>query len=671
MPPGLTLDIQERRSFADGQAFAETGPYERLTGRARFLVDPQADDFPSIVDLEHAPRDDEGLVAFSADLCILRPVDRGSGNRRLFFEYVNRGNKRALQFFNDAVHSDRPLSRTEAGNGFLMRRGYSIVWMGWQGDLYPGSGRMLLEAPVARKGNAPITGWVRAEYIAAGADVRVFPLSSLAVARSYPALSLDPRKATLTRRRYAESARQEIPPNRWQFARLEQSRSIDGVGLDEAIVPSDSHLFLPEGFDPGWIYELIYEARDPLVLGLGQLAVRELVSFLKHDGSAANPLGPIEKAYGWGRSQSGRCLRDFVYRGFNADAAGRKVFDGILPHVAGGGKLWLNHRFANAAILPGQEYENHQAPVDLFPFSYASSTDHLTGKRDAILKRPESDPLVIHTDSASEYWHRRASLVHSDTSGQDLAQPEGVRLYLWASSQHFAAPGFSQPNRGQALYLQNGVATSAFFRANLDRMDRWVTDGEEPPPSLVPRRDEGTLVTPEEWRAAFPAIPGVALPKGPSALALLDYGAEFDRGLLSEHPPRPLGDGRYAVLVPMVDPDGNEVAGLRAPMVRVPLGTYTGWNLRRAENGQGAMIGITGCYLPFPETAEQRLQTGDPRLSILERYRDSADYLARMREAVEALVAAGFLLEEDVARIVEMAAGWNAGRHCIDLPSED
>ncbi len=669
MPAGLSLDIQERRIFAEGQSFGDSGPYERLTGRARFLVDPDATSHPTIVDLDKAPREADGLVAFSADLCILKPRDLTLGNRRVFFEYVNRGNKRALQFYNDAEPSNRPLTPAEAGNGFLMRRGYSVVWMGWQGDLYPGSERMLLDVPVAHDAGKPITGWVRSEFNASEPGVRVFPLSGLAVARSYPAVSLETAKATLTRRRYADSERQAIAPEDWHFARLEQSRAIDGVGTDEAIVPSDSHLFIPGGFEPGWIYELIYQAKDPLVLGLGQLAVRELISFFKNEAGPANPLGRIEKAYAWGRSQTGRCLRDFVYHGFNADADGRRVFDGILPHVAGAGKLWLNHRFANAAILPGQEYENHNAPVDRFPFSYASSTDHLTGKSDAILTRPESDPLVIHTDSASEYWHRRASLVHTDTRGQDLQQPDGVRIYLWSSSQHFAAPGFSQPYYGQALYLQNGVATSAFFRANLDWMDRWATLGEAPPPSRLPKRSDETLVTPEAWRAGFPQIPGVALPRGPSRLALLDYGADFDRGLLTQHPPRPAKDGAYAVLVPMVDLDGNDVAGLQAPMVQVPLGTYTGWNLRRPENGLGAMIGITGCYFPFPETAEQRLQSGDPRLAILERYRDSADYAAQIRAAAEALVEEGFVLEEDVARIVEMAAGWNAKRHTIGLPA--
>ncbi len=659
MPEELTLEITERCSFAEGASFGATGAYERLTGRVSFRVDPAAPQASSVVDLELAPRDSEGLVGFAADLCILKPLDPDKGNCRLFFDYGNRGNKRCLQFFNDAPVNNAPLSYTDAGNGFLMRRGYTIVWMGWQGDLYPGDGRMLLDAPLARQGDTAITGELRVEYASSEPGVRVFPLSGLAVAKSYPATSLDNSKARLTRRRYTDSERQEVPSSAWQFARLEQSRAIDGVGLDEAIVPSDRHIFLPEGFRQGWIYELIYEAKDPLVLGLGHLAVRNLVSFLKQEG-ADNPLGRIEKAYAWGRSQTGRAIRDFVYLGFNADAADRRVFDGVLPHVAGGGKMWLNHRFALPTILPGQEYENHEAPVDRFPFSYATSKDHLTGREDAILKRPESDPLVIHTDSATEYWQRRASLVHTDSHGRDLPQPEGVRLYHWASSQHYAAAGITQPSRGKALHLQNPVATSAFFRANLDNLDRWASGGDAPPPSRVPMVAEGSLVPMQQWRAQFPKIPGTQVPRGPSELELLDYGPAFDgEGAITANPPKRSGQ-HYPILVPQVDADGQDLAGLHAPMVRAPLGTALGWNLRQPANGSGALLGITGAYLPFPFSDEEAAQSGDPRRSVLTRYATAAAYLSAIRTQAEQLVADGLLLEEDVERAASLAEHWAA-----------
>jgi hypothetical protein len=246
------------------------------------------------------------------------------------------------------------------------------------------------------------------------------------------------------------------------------------------------------------------------------------MSFLRYGADEAAGLGRIEKAYAWGRSQTGRCIRDFVYRGFNADAAGRKVFDGVLPHVAGAGRKWLNHRFANAVVSGGQQYEDHFNPADAFPFSYAETTDHLTGRRDAILKRPETDPRVIHTQTATEYWQRRGSLVHTDTRGNDLPQPSTVRVYFWASSQHFADSIPKPLDRGIRQNFLNTVATSMLFRAMIDAMDRWATDGIAPPDSRIPQRADGTLGQFEEWRRQFPAIPGVAVPHEPNSLPLLD-----------------------------------------------------------------------------------------------------------------------------------------------------
>src|SRR5438477_1832580 len=373
----IEIKISERGPFAGAHEFGSVGAYERLVGRALFAVDPKAPAQRGITDLEHAPVDGEGRVRFAADIMILRPKDLARGNRRLFLDYGNRGNKRMLQFFNDAPASNDPHTLEHAGNGFLMRRGYSVAWIAWQGDLLAGDGRMLLDLPVATDNGKPITGPVRVEYIADQHGVTTMPLSGWISTRSHPTVSHDTRKASLTRRRYADDPRIPVPPDQWMFARLEAGVGLDNQGSERALVPSDQHIHLPHGFEPGWIYELVYTGKDPLVLGLGHVAVREFVSFLRYADECAAALGPVEKTYAWGRSQTGRCLRDFVYRGFNADAAGRKVFDGVLPHVAGAGRKWLNHRFANAVVSGGQQYEDHFNPADTFPFSYAETTDHL------------------------------------------------------------------------------------------------------------------------------------------------------------------------------------------------------------------------------------------------------------------------------------------------------
>ncbi|MEZ5852228.1 MAG: alpha/beta hydrolase domain-containing protein [Hyphomicrobiaceae bacterium] len=671
MTSRIEIEITERFPFAGGMAFGDVGPYERIKGRAHIAVDPKAPGQRDICDIEFAPVGADGLVHFTTDISILRPVDPDKGNRRIFFDWGNRGNIRCLQFFNDAAGSNDPRTAAHAGNGYFMRRGYSLVWAGWQADLLPGGNRFLLDVPVARDGDQPITGPVRVEYIVDRKGVTTLPLSGRASTRSHPTATRDTAKASLTRRRYAGDARQPIAPDKWRFARTETGMGLDAVGAETAIVPSDTHIHIPAGFEPGWIYELVYAGRDPLVLGLGHVAVREVVSYLR-SGAAdaagnANPMGGvIEKAYGWGRSQTGRCIRDFVYRGFNVDAEGNRVFDGLLPHVSGGGRMWMNHRFANVIVAAGQQYEDHENPADCFPFSYASSTCHLTGRTDAICKRPESDPLIIHTQTGTEYWQRRGSLVHTDTHGNDLAQPQNVRVYLWASSQHFADPLLKKAtNAGVCQNVQNVVWTSMFFRAALDNIDAWASTGEAPPDSRIPRRANGTLVDIDHWRKGFPAIPGVMTPREPNTLELLDFGSDAERGILQE-PPRRTGR-HYAVLVPATDADGNDIAGVRAPMVQAPLATYTGWNLRMRGQGHGAMHEFTGSTIPLPETAEERAVTRDPRPSIAERYASRAAYQEAIGAAARKLVAERLMLEEDVGRCIAAAADWHAPRHDVSL----
>ena len=410
----------------------------------------------------------------------------------------------------------------------------------------------------------------------------------------------------------------------------------------------------------------------PRPYGIGHAVVRDLVSFLRYDDTdrrgGANPLaGALDKAYAWGRSQTGRCIRDFVYRGYNADARGRRVFDGVMPHVSGGGLMWMNHRFARVVSPAGQQYEDHENCADRFPFAYGPSVDHLTGRRDAILKRPETDPLVLHTQSATEYWQRHGSLVHTDTRGRDLEPPGNVRVYMWASSQHFADPNASRPARGVCRHYTNVVQTSMLLRAMLDALDAWTTRGVEPPASRIPRRGDGTLVEFDAWKLQFPDIPGVMIPSGANALPLYDFGPDFDRGLLTREPPEVVHAGGYAVLVPAVDADGNDVAGVRVPMVEAPLGTYVGWNLRAREFGHGAMHQFTGSYIPFPDTDSEAAMTGDPRPSVLARYRDAGGYVDAIETAARRLVDERLMLEEDVERVVARAQDWSRPLHDVRL----
>jgi len=647
----VRLEVHAREPFADGHCFPGTGAYEMLTATAHYTVDPRAPANRSIPDLDLAPRDKAGTVRFNGDVEILRPVE--GGRRRLFFDWGNRGNKRAIQYFCDAPHTNQPRTLTDAGNGYLMRRGYTIVFGAWQGDLLPGDGRLVLDLPVARRGAEPVRSLTTAEFIVEEPTASL-PLSRWSSTRSYPVSNRGAHTARLTRRCYPHSTPEELPTATWRFARLQGGGSELRTAAT-AVVPSRSDLHVDGGFQPGWIYELTYEAEDPLVLGLGLAAVRDLVSHLRHD--PAGPAGPVEYAYGWGRSQTGRAIRDFIHLGFNEDAEGRPVFDGLLPHVSGAGRL-VAERFTNLTVPGGQQYEDHLSPADTFPFAYAETVDHLTGERDAIMKRA-SDPQVLHTQTSTEYWQRRGSLVHTTTDGRDLGFPPNVRGYLWSSSQHVADPMAGAPAKGICNHLQNVVATSALFRAVLDALDAWVSEGVEPPPSAVPTVSDGTLVTMDAWSRQFPAVPSALPPHGPNELYAVDR---------STVPPVADRSRRYAVLVPAVDADGNETAGVRAPMVAVPLGTYTGWNTRAPGQGHGALHEFSGSTFPFAATEDERLITGDPRPSIQKRYRDSTDYIARIRAAAEELVARRLLLEEDLERATSAAADWSPPRHRFELP---
>jgi hypothetical protein len=444
----------------------------------------------------------------------------------------------------------------------------------------------------------------------------------------------------------------EIPRDRWAFARWEDGKPI----------PDPKHLYVKDGFRPGWLYDLVYVAKNPRVTGLGLAALRDCVSFFRYAEQdrrgAANPLaGCVEHAYVFGISQSGRLIHHFVYDGFNADEAGRIVFDGALAHVAGAGKGMFNYRFRMTTVY-GTHHEGNLAGSEFFPLAPVSQTDAVTGRRSDTLERARAQgcvPKMIFTQTSTEYWVRAASLLHTDLEGKgDLELPDNVRIYFVAGAQHL---GGGPHTKGICQQPRNTLNDRPpIFRAMLVALDRWVSTGEQPPPSRYPRIADGTLVDLETFRRQFPRIPGVGLPEGYYQPARLDFGPRFHtQGIADVIPPKT--GAPFRTLVPAVDADGNEVAGIRLPDVAVPLGTYTGWNLRAAEYGaEGVLAGLHGMYLPFARTAEERRERGDPRPSVLKRYPTREDYLGRMTEAALALNQQGFLLAEDVVAILSAAS---------------
>ena len=634
--------------FADGHRFGPHLQYETVQGRAFGDVAPDHPLHREIVNLTNAPTNPRGAVEYWSDVHIVKPVDLAYGNGRLLYEAPNRGSKRALMFLNDAPPSNKPHTLEDAGNGFLMRHGYTWITSGWQADLLPEDDQMLMEVPIARNGESAIVRRVRTEICVTRPGLFAAPLSGDFRVRSYPAVSLDKAEATLTMRMESYGPREPIAPDQWEFARSADASTGHGS------LESAEHLYLKSGLIPGAIYEFTYLAKDPWVLGLGFAGVRDLVSFLRHDEHDAekneHPLGGgqnrnIEKAYAWGRSQSGRFLRDFVYHGFNCDEAGRQVFEAIAPHVSGGGRIFLNYEFARP-VTSSQEHTNQIEP-ELFPFAYNVLEDPHTRRRDGILKRPETDPLVIHTQTSTEYWQKRGALAHTDGLGHDLPLPETVRIYLVASAQHNTQYG-SPPRKQKTQQLTNPMTVGPILRALITAMDRWATLGNTPPASQIPLVADGTLVAPTPQAVGFPTVPDLKFTGLHNRQQFLDYGPFVHEGRIASTPMPPEDSTGYSVLVPRTDADGNDRAGIRLPWIRVPLGTYTGWNLQTAELAEGELSGLLGSYLPFAPTKSERLESADPRRSIEERYTDLADYLEKIGMEMELMVQERLLLAEDV-----------------------
>jgi hypothetical protein len=655
--------LEKREPFAGGHEFPITGAYEKLTGKLFGEVDPASKRNKVVVNLEKASRNRRGRVEYSTDFFILKPADMGRGNGKIFYDAPNRGGKRILAFLNDGPQSNDPATVEDAGNGFLMRQGYTIAWCGWQGDLVPVKNWLVLSVPVATEAGKEIARPTRTEIVVDEQGIKCQPLSGDERVRSYLAATCDKTQASLTVREKSYGERIAVPISEWEFARC----ATDPKTGSEKLEPSATDLYLHSGFKPGHIYELVYVAKNPLVLGLGFAAVRDFVSFLRYHSKDqtghANPLAgrkaapAVHRAYGWGRSQSGRFLRDLVYQGFNEDEAGRKVFDAIAPHVAGGGRLFLNYEFARP-VTSSQQHTNQLDP-ELFPHAYNVLPDAQTGRRDGILKRPKTDPLVFHTQTSTEYWQKRGCLAHTDGKGRDLALPANVRVYVIASAQH-NSPFGSEPVKEETQQTTNPLPAGDVLRALMVALDAWASHGIEPPPSRYPRARDGTLVTPERASTGFPKIPGVRYAGLHNRQLFLDYGPALHRGRINVHPPRPIGNGAYKILVPKVDNDGNDLAGIRLPAIAAPLGTYTGWNLRPNDLAEDELAGLLGSYIPFARMKAERQTSRDPRLSLQERYRNQADYVAQVSRAARRLVDERYLLPEDAERIIEEAKRLNA-----------
>ena len=614
----VRFDIVERVPAFAGRSFGDVGTYERITARATIALDPADDRNAIITDLALAPRTADGKVEATADVVILRPADPAHGNGTLLLDVPNRGRKLAPQLFDDSAQpgANQAQAPDDAGIGFLHRNGYTMVWVGWQADIPSKPGQMALSAPIIKG----VTGPAREEY--------VFDNTT------------NPVRATLTWPAAEPANLAATVRAAWADARQTPS------GLTARLVdPTTVEIARPDGFDAGALYEITYTARDPMPLGMGYAAVRDIISFLRRDTSAANPLlnglhPSVSRAIGFGVSQSGRFLRDFLYLGFNEDTRGRLVFDGLMPHVGGTRRMATNVRFGQ----PGRNPRHPQDPAwqaDLFPFTYATLTDPISGRTDGLLRRcslTATCPKVMQTDSEHEWWASHASLLVTDLEGNHLDLPDNVRAYMIAGTPHFAEANDTMHAGVPAMALpQNPMHAGAPMRALLTDLDSWIRDGVRPPASRVPMRAHGTLVPAEG--AVRTDIPGLL------------YAARYTQAAVSDQsvlPPKKIG--QYPVFVPKADADGMAIAGVHMLALAVPRATYTAWNPRARGFGPTALYPLQGAVVPFAPTEAARKEANDPRPSVAERYADDDAYVAAVRREAARQVAERLLLAEDAER---------------------
>ncbi len=628
--------------FASGRSFGTVGAYGQLRGRATFGLDPNHALNQAITDLHLAPRDGEGRVRFSADVRILRPTDPSRSNRVLFLDVVNRGNPIAVRS-TEAQAAPRGASE-EAGSGWPMQHGYTLVSCGWQHDVPAGTGRFGLSAPEALIDGQRVSGRVSV-YQQFDAPSQVLPL---VYGEHTGYLVLDPMEedASLIERDYPQGPPRLIDRGRWSFARLEAGQP----------VTDRSHVYFEDGFARGKIYEVVYTTLGAPLTGVGLAATRDLVSFLRF-GSAesGNPCAQqLDHALAFGASQTGRFLRQMLYEGFCVDEQGRLVLDGMLALIGGPIRGEANLRFGQPAI------SSTNSPGFQFPFTDVIQTDPVTGQTDGLQRfvgERGLRPKLMYINSSAEYTNQNAALIHVSGDGStDAPVPDNVRIYHFVGTQHGGGslPLSNAMFGGKTAYYNNSVDYRPLLRAALQNLHAWVTLDKEPPPSRYPRLSDATLVDGVTFRARMARLPGVGFPAHKLyPTARLDYGPELASHGYAERLPPEVGPA-YPELMPAVDDDGNLVAGVRHPDIEVPLATYTGWNPRHPDiGGEDLTVLLNGATIPFTRTASERAALGDPRPSIQERWTSIEDFLARLRAAAEALARDGFVLEEDLEGIVE------------------
>ena len=649
----VRVTIDRRELIASGASFGAAGQYERLTGRVYFAFDPANPHDRQIVDLDRAPRNAAGEVEAWSEFVMLVPKDPSRRSGVTLVDVVNRGGMTVGVFQLGARRGGgaAPTDSAFYGDAFLLRRGYTVVMLGWQWDILPGSEGLHFAPPVAGDGAHPITGLVRSD-ITVDAPTRTIPLGhrvGTSQALGYPVSDTSDAANVLTVRDGPLAARHTIPRSAWRFAREEGGQ----------VLFDPRSVYMPAGFEAGKIYEVIYRAKDPVVVGTGLAAVRDMISYLKFDSTS---IAPTKFGIAYGVSQTGRFLRHFLYEGFNTDEAGRAAFDGIFAHTAGAGRGSFNHRFAQPS-RDAQPYSTFFYPTDVFPFTSVDERDPLTGARGGLrthVPLGSRPPKVFYVDGGYEYWGRGASLTHTSVDGKrDIPFLPNERRYVLTSAQHSGPAGWP-PQDAQRIgessaWRGDPLDQRLALRALLVALTGWVQRGEVPPPSAYPTLAARQLVNADA--RTMPTIPGITIARIPYTPHRLSFGDAWNRRVIAQEPP--VVGAPYTVLVPRSDSIGNDVGGIRSVELRVPVATYLPWQLRSVPPTD-RMVSFQGTFVPLPRTEAERRSRGDSRPSLERLYLTREAFLKAVDGATRALVSERFLLPEDrvVARD-RMASTWD------------
>ena len=676
------LEIVERAEILGGMTFGDRGPYEKIRGFVEFEFDPSSPANKPIVDLDKVPVNERGMVTARSNIYVMQPVNPEDRANVAIFEVVNRGNKTLFNKLNRWTPSKEDVERNQRGGKrggiplevgsmphdpdtpdlfgdfWLMRQGYTIIWVGWEADMVPSEQYMYLEAPTA----PGVTGIVR------NLSLVTMPTKTIPIGlwghRPYEPADPDDPSLTLVRQQpntiNGDEEQEVIPRDQWTFAREE----------DGKVIPDPTYIYKADGFTGG-VYRLVYEAKDPIILGLGFAAIRDTASYAKYSPDCPFP---VDHAITVGRSQTGRYQLDYLFTGINTDEEGRKALDGMIPHTGGAGRGSFNVRFGQPTTGC-----NHFAatlyPVDMFPFTAEVQTDPHTGRRAGLYDRTKNKdhlPKVFHVNTGWEYWARANSLLHTSIDGQhDVPEADHERHYVFSGTQHSVEMTPFPPNEDTLLpdtltYRGNFQDYHFALRALVVRLTEWIRDGKSPPPSQVPTHADKSIVHPKGLE--FPPIKNFGEP-GEVAFYepwVLDYGPRFyEEGIIDHEPPQRTGKS-YPAAVSTVDAFGNEVAGIRTLEMRSPIATYTPWRRWDYPNSFTAMTDyFTGAVIPFPRTAEEKAQFDDPRPALDELYADKGAFLADVRKSAHTMMEEGFLLEEDIDGNVDLQAqiwDWIMGR---------